>query len=505
MAEQHSFPPIAPGTFGNAEARFRQFLEVAPDGIVITDAEGCIVLVNQKTEELFGYSRDELLGQSIELLVPERWRSAHVGQRKAYSAAPTSRPMGGALPLFARRKDGTEFPVDIGLSPTETEEGLLVMSVIHDTSERQRAEARFRALLKAAPDAMVSVDTQGHIVLVNFQTEALFGYTRDELLGMPVEVLIPERYRAEHPAHRIGYQKEPRVRPMGAGLELFARRKDGSEFPVEISLSPLETDEGWLTTAALRDITERKRAEAELARQARELARSNEELEQFAYVASHDLQEPLRMVSSYTQLLAKEYQGQLSGDADKYIDYAVDGVKRMQELINDLLAYSRVGTQGRAFEATDCEAALQRVLRNLEVSIRESGATITHDPLPTVVGDPIQIQQLFQNLIANGIKFRRAEAPQVHVGAEPRVGEQGGEWLFSVRDNGIGIAPKYGERIFQIFQRLHNRRKYSGTGIGLAICKKIVERHGGRIWLDEQPGVGAAFHFTIPQQAGKAV
>lgn len=211
------------------------------------------------------------------------------------------------------------------------------------------------------------------------------------------------------------------------------------------------------------------------------------------------------MVSSYTQLLAKEYQGQLSGDADKYIDYAVDGVKRMQELINDLLAYSRVGTQGRAFEATDCEAALQRVLRNLEVSIRESGATITHDPLPTVVGDPIQIQQLFQNLIANGIKFRRAEAPQVHVGAEPRVGEQGGEWLFSVRDNGIGIAPKYGERIFQIFQRLHNRRKYSGTGIGLAICKKIVERHGGRIWLDEQPGVGAAFHFTIPQQAGKAV
>lgn len=211
------------------------------------------------------------------------------------------------------------------------------------------------------------------------------------------------------------------------------------------------------------------------------------------------------MVSSYTQLLAKEYQGQLSEDADKYIDYAVDGVKRMQELINDLLAYSRVGTQGRSFEPTDCEAVLQRVLRNLEISIQESGAAITHDQLPTVLGDPVQIQQLLQNLIANGIKFRRAEAPRVHIGAEHREAGKGGEWLFSVRDNGIGIDAKYSDRIFQIFQRLHNRRKYSGTGIGLAICKKIVERHGGRIWLDGEPGVGATFYFTIPVQAGKSI
>jgi len=504
VAEQNSSFPSAQASPHSAEARFQQLLEFAPDGIVISNAEGRIVLVNQKAEELFGYSREELLGQSIELLVPERWRGAHVGQRTAYANTPSSRPMGGTRSLFARRKDGTEFPVDIGLSPTETDEGLLVMSVIRDTSERQRADARFRALLEAAPDAMVIVDTQGRIVLVNSQTEALFGYAREELLGGPVEVLIPERYREGHPAHRTRYQSEPRVRPMGAGLELFARRKDGSEFPVEISLSPLETEEGWLTTAALRDITERKRAEAELAHQARELARSNEELEQFAYVASHDLQEPLRMVSSYTQLLAKEYQGQLSEDADKYIDYAVDGVKRMQELINDLLAYSRVGTQGRTFEPTDCERVLQRVLRNLEVSIQESGVAITHDPLPTVFGDPLQIQQLLQNLIGNGIKFRRAEAPQVHVGAEHRTAGKESEWLLSVRDNGIGIDPKYSDRIFQIFQRLHNRRKYSGTGIGLAICKKIVERHGGRIWLDGEPGVGATFYFTIPDQAGKS-
>ena len=358
------------------------------------------------------------------------------------------------------------------------------------------ADTKFRALLESAPDSIVIVDRRGRIAIVNQQVEQMFGYRRDELVGQPIEILIPDRFREQHVGDRSRYVAHPRTRPMGAGLQLFARRKDGTEFPVEIRLSPLEEPDGMLVTSIVRDVSDRKRAEEQLRQAAAELESSNAELEQFAYVASHDLQEPLRMVASYTQLLARRYQGKLDEDADEFIGFAVDGATRMQALINDLLAYSRVGTRGRPFEATKTVDIVDRVTADLDVAIKEAGATITRGPLPIVMGDAVQLGQLFQNLISNAIKFRGERPPVVRINAE----REGSAWRFSVQDNGIGIEPEYAERIFVIFQRLHSRAEYPGTGIGLAICKKIVERHGGHIWVESPPGEGTTFHFTIPSR-----
>ena len=270
------------------------------------------------------------------------------------------------------------------------------------------------------------------------------------------------------------------------------------QIPVEVSLSPMASAGAALVISTIRDVTDRKHAEQRLRSTAADLARSNAELEQFAYVASHDLQEPLRMVASYTQLLARRYAGKLGPDADEFIGFAVDGARRMQELINDLLDYSRAGSRPLRLELVDTNRLVDQVIHDLRAAIDVAHAVVTRDDLPSVTADPSQLRQVFQNLIANGLKFHKpGETPRVHVSAAgsttaPR---------FTVRDNGIGIEPRYLERIFVLFQRLHTREEYPGTGIGLAICKRIVERHGGTLSVESEPGAGTSFSFTLNGRA----
>ena len=354
----------------------------------------------------------------------------------------------------------------------------------------------FEKLLEAAPDPIIIVAGKGVIARANAEAEKKFGYASAELVGQPIEILIPERYHTKHLTDREAYERAPHTRPMGSGIDLFAKRKDGHEIPVEISLSPLKTDTGTLIIAIVRDISERKTAERELKAKAEELARSNSELEQFAYIASHDLQEPLRAISGSCQLLERRYHDKLDDSGREFITFAVDGCRRMQQLIGDLLEYSRVTSKARPSVTVDCNHVMQQVRANLRQQIEERGATIEADNLPLVKGDPTQLVQLLQNLVSNGMKFHKmGQTPHVKITATERAGEVS----FAVTDNGIGIDSKYFHRLFVIFKRLHSRDEYPGTGIGLAICKKIVERHGGAIWLESEPGRGAAFHFTLPK------
>ncbi|MEO8197639.1 MAG: PAS domain S-box protein [Thermoanaerobaculia bacterium] len=495
------------GESKESEARYRGLLEAAPDAMVVVNSGGEIVLLNVQAEKQFGYRRDELVGQPVKRLIPEGFAERLIADGTRTAAEALAQQIGTGIELLGRRKNGSSFPIEIMLSPLAGVEGILVTAAIRDISVRKAAEAhlaqmegRYRGLLEAAPDAMVVVNAGGGIVLLNVQAEKQFGYHRNELVGQQVRNIIPEGFAERLVADARRSSEEARAQQIGTGIELSGRRKDGTEFPIEIMLSPLEGAEGMLVTAAIRDISTRKAAEAQLLEKVKELKRSNEELEQFAHIASHDLQEPLRMVASYTQLLARRYKGRLDSDADEFIAFAVDGASRMQRLIQDLLTYSRVGSEGKELSATSSQQALEQALVNLRGAIEGSGALVTHDVLPAVLADEMQLVQLFQNLVGNAIKYRGPGVPRVHVSAA-RNGDL--KWVFSVRDNGLGIDPKYFERIFGMFQRLHKREEFAGTGIGLAICRKIAERHGGAISVESQPGQGANFRFSLASAEGE--
>ena len=483
-----------------ANAYNRSLLEASLDPLVTIGPDGKITDVNAATEAVTGCARATLIGTDFSdyFTDPEK---ARAGYQQVFREGFVR-----DYPLELPHRDGRITSVLYNASVYRDEDGNVagIFAAARDITQRKRAEEalrlsdqRFSSMLESVRDyAIIFLELDGRIASWNKGAERIIGYRAEEIVGQhfsrfytPADIANGKPDRELQVATSDGRFED----------EDWRVRKDGSRFWANVVVTALREGSGRVNgfVKITRDLTSRKEAENELKRYAEDLQRSNQELEHFAYVASHDLQEPLRTVSSFSQLLARRYQGKLDADADAFITFVVEGATRMQTLINDLLAFSRIGTRGDPLLPVDWGRIFQAAKKNLEVAIAESGAVITNDPLPALVADQTQLTQLFQNLFSNAIKFRRREeAPRIHVSAV----RQDGAWQFSVRDNGIGIAPRYFDRIFIIFQRLHGREEYSGTGIGLAICKKIVERHGGRMWVESEPGTGSTFHFTIPDE-----
>ncbi|HEY3198839.1 MAG TPA: PAS domain S-box protein [Nitrospirales bacterium] len=523
-------------TSRRAQEKISGVLESITDGFIILDSKWNYVHLNDQAATLARRTRQQLIGKNVWEEFPELVNStfytechraitentpvdfeyfyAPFEQWFEFRAYPSAEGLTLYLSDITVRKRASlmilkyneelEQRVKDRTGELEGANAALIRQVAEHTQTEaalRHSEERFRSLAESANDAIVSADSNGLILSWNRSAETIFGYPEKEVIGMPLTMLMPHRYRD---AHQQGMQRmrEGSESPLvGKTIELHGLKKDGTEFALELSLAAWKTAGSSFFSGIIRDISARKQAEESLAERVQELARSNAELQRFAYVASHDMQEPLRMVASYTQLLASRYTEKLGPEADYFITYIVDGARRMERLIQDILAYSLFDASKKASMSVDCEEVLTSALKNLETTIQASGATITHDTLPTIDAVPAQLSQVFQNLIGNAIKFSR-EPPKIHISAErpPQTSENTNGWVFSVRDNGIGIHPDYSEQIFEVFRRLNLRHEYPGTGIGLAICKKVIERHSGRIWVKSQYGQGSTFFFSIPSK-----
>ena len=478
------------------EAQFRNLLESTPDAIIMVNVTGRIVLVNSQAETVFGYSRAQLVGRPVEMLLPERFRGGHNAHRGRFFSQPRTRTMGAGLDLYGLRSNGEEFPVEISLSPLVTAEGTMVMSAVRDVSERQKAEQKFRGLLESAPDAMVIVGRDGNIALINSQTERLFGYQRSELLGRPVEVLVPERYRGKHAGHRGGFFSQPRARSMGAGLELFGLRRDGSEFPVEISLSPLETEEGMFVSSAIRDATARKLYE-------QGLQEANRLKSVFLANMSHELRTPLNAIIGFSEFLVDEKPGPLNAKQKEYLGDVLNSARHLLQLINDVLDLSKIeaGRMEVRAESFSLRQAIEEVCTGVASMAGAKGIAINRDigaAPQEVTLDRQKLIQVLYNLLSNAVKFSD-EGSEVAITAALH----DGALQLAVRDRGIGIRQEDLEKLFIEFQQLDSgsTRRFEGTGLGLALTKKLVEVQGGGISVESERGRGSTFTVLLPLPA----
>ena len=488
------------------EVTVRALLESAPDALVIVDGHGLIVLANAQAEALFGYGREELVGQAVELLVPLDKRAGHPAHRESFMASPRTRPMGAALDLSARRKDGSEIPVEISLSPLATTKGRFVSAAIRDVTGRRKAEQKFRALLEGAPDAMVIVDAQGSIVLANAQAERLFGYARAELIGSPVERLVPDAVRGGHAAHRGRFMADPKARPMGAALDLRARRKDGSEIPVEISLSPLESDGDRLVMAAVRDITDRRRMEKER-QEGRDRQRELEHLREvdqfkttFLNTAAHELRTPLLPVRAQFHLLKRRLAGTADPETQASVDILDRNIARVASLVEDLLDAARyqAGRVVLQVEPGDLNAVAEEAVASFQQAARERSLMLRIEKVGDgqLSFDRKRITQVLYNLLGNAVKFT-PDGGAIAV----RIETSGEGATVRVTDSGIGLSPADLPRLFQPFVQLQESvvPGQRGSGLGLYISRGFVEAHGGRLWVESAGlGKGSTFAFTMP-------
>jgi len=480
------------------EERFKILFEHAPDAYYMSDLKGTFIDGNRAAETLIGYKKEELIGKSflkMKLLSPKQILKATKLLEKNTLKYPT-----GPDDFQLNSKNGGKVDVEIRTHLVKIKGQTLVLGIARDITSRKHAEdalrkseEKYKFLFEESPIIHMILGMDGKILNVNQPAIKKYGYSKDNLIGKNIMDLITHEHKNKMAAH---LKKDIKVKDTPE-LDVDIIAKDGSIHTIlfhseKVFLYEKETPTGFLVNGV--DITERKRAEQKIMWTTAELKKYVKELEQFTHISAHDLQEPLRMIASYVELLKKRYADKLDSEAIEFIDFAVDGANRMKRLLNDLLIYSRLNINGKPFVLTDCSKIIKEATNRLKPLIDHNNAIITYNELPEIQVDPVQFRELFKALIDNAIKFRNIETPRIQIKAKKN--QQ--YWLFSIKDNGIGINPRYYDKIFMIFQKLHSHGEYAGTGIGLAICKKIIDRHNGQIWIESKPGKGSTFFFTVP-------
>lgn len=516
--EKELQPPIKP--FASGEDRLRLVIEASPSGMIMIDNCGRITLVNSQIERLFGYSREELLGNPIEILVPESARTKHPVYRESFTKNPTVRSMGVGRDLFGLRKDGTQIPVEIGLNPIEAEGQPFVLASIVDITERKRAEERLRLVVEASPSGMIMVDQHGVIVLVNAQVERLFAYTREELIGQKIEVIVPEKFRPNHPAQRAKFFADPKARAMGAGRDLYGAKKDGTEFPVEIGLNPITTEAGQFVLASIVDITERRRSEEALLKakeeleirvneRTRELAEARDQAQaaskmksEFVANMSHEIRTPMNAIIGMCNVLLRT---NLEERQYQYANNIRDGANALLTVINDILDFSKIEAGRLELDSVDFDPVriVESTCELLAPSARGKRLSLMAHIEPSMPsqlrGDPERIRQVLINLASNAIKF--SEHGEVVVRATLESSSEGiAHVRFAITDQGIGITEEQQAKLFKPFVQADGSisRRFGGTGLGLSICKRLVQLMNGTIGVDSTLGVGSTFWFVVP-------
>jgi PAS domain S-box-containing protein len=490
-----------------SESMYREkgeLLELTHDAIFVRSLEKTILYWNRAAERLYGWQKEEAHGKITHDLLhtvfpkPLSEIQADVFEKGYWEGELIHTRRDGALITVSSR---WALRVDAAGKP------LSILESNRDITHRKQEEEKFRDLLESAPDAIVIVNEHGRIVLTNAQTEKLFGYPRHELLEQPIEILIPHRFHVEHAGHRKRYAQSPRRRAMGADLELFGRRKDGTEFPVEVSLSPLESGEGKLISSAIRDVSKRRQVEQEAELRRQELARTNadlaavnQELEAFSYSVSHDLRAPLRHIDGFARILKEEHAAELSEEAQRYLDRVLHGANHMGHLVDDLLNLAKIGRRDLARQRTKLDLLVREALADLP-GTENRNVEWRVEPLPEVDCDPGLLKLVFNNLLGNALKFTRGREPAV---IEIGTSDSAGPTTIFVRDNGVGFDPKYADKLFGVFQRLHRQEDFEGTGVGLATVQRIIRKHGGEVWAESEVDHGATFFFSLGDQPATA-